>query len=119
MTLKELAEVCRQLDEYLAKGWIKKSLSPYGAPIPFFFCKKEGTFCMCIYFRMLKKQTKANIYPIPQIDEILDHLYQARVFLKNDLSKTYHQVAFELSHMHKTTFLTKYGLLKFLNLSFK
>ena len=43
--------------------------------------------CMCIYFRMLKKQMKiANIYPIPQIDEILDHLYQARVFLKNDLS---------------------------------
>ena len=31
----ELANVWRQLDEYLEKGWIRPSSSPYGAPIVF------------------------------------------------------------------------------------
>ena len=31
----ELAKVQRQLDEYLEKGWIRPSSSPYGAPIIF------------------------------------------------------------------------------------
>ena len=31
----ELAEVRRQLNEYLEKGWIRPSCSPYGAPIVF------------------------------------------------------------------------------------
>ena len=59
-------------------------------------------------------------YPhlIPWIDEILDHLCKARVFSKIDLSKAYHQVAVELSHTHKTAFLTKYRLFKFLVLPF-
>ena len=69
---------------------------------------------MCINFRMLNKQTKIDTYPIPQIDEILDCLCKARVFSKIDLSKAYHQVAVEPSHMHKTTFLMKYGLFEFL-----
>ena len=59
---------------------------------------------MCINFRMLNKQKKIDAYPIPQIDEILDHLCKARVFSKIDLSKVYHQVAVEPSHMHKTCF---------------
>ena len=31
----ELAEVRHQMDEYLEKGWIRPSSSPYGAPIVF------------------------------------------------------------------------------------
>ena len=31
----ELAKVQRQLDEYLEKGWIRPSSSPYSAPIVF------------------------------------------------------------------------------------
>ena len=37
----ELAKVRRQLDEYLEKGWIRPSSSPYGAPIVF-IRKKTG-----------------------------------------------------------------------------
>ena len=69
---------------------------------------------MCIYFSMLKKKMKIGAYPIPQIDEILDCLSKVRVFSKNNLSKAYHKVAVELLHTHKTTFLTKYSLLKLL-----
>ena len=73
---------------------------------------------MCINLRMLNKQIKINAYPISQIGEILDFLCKARVFLNTDLSKAYHQVALEPSHMQKTTFLTKYGFFEFLVLLF-
>ena len=63
---------------------------------------------------MINKQSKIDVYPIPWIDEILDCLYKAQVFSKIDLIKGYHQDAVELSHAHKTTFLTKFGLFKFL-----
>ena len=82
MSVDDLVEVHRQLDEYLAKRWIKPSVSPYRTSI-FFVCKKEGTLQMYIDFKMLNKQTKSNVYPIPWIDEILDCLYKARVFAKN------------------------------------
>ena len=84
----------------------------YGAPI-LFVDKKEITVQMCIDFGMLNKQIKLGTYPVPQIDEILDCLCKARVFSKIDLSKMYHQVAVELSHTHKTAFLTKYRLFIF------
>ena len=67
---------------------------------------------------MLNKQTKIDAYPIPLINEILDCLCKARVFLKINLSKVYHQVAFKPSYTHKSAFLTKYGLFKFLVLPF-
>ena len=41
MSIEDLAEVHQQLDKYLTKGWMKPSVSPYGAPI-FFVHKKEG-----------------------------------------------------------------------------
>ena len=74
---------------------------------------------MCTDFRMLNKETKINAYLIPHTNEILDCPCKARVFLKIDLSKAYHQIAIELSHMHKTAFLMKYRLLEFLILLFR
>ena len=89
LSVEELAEVCRQLDEYLEKGWIKPSVSPYGASI-LFVCKKEGMLHMCIDFRILNKKNRIDVYLTPHIDEILDHLCKTRVFSSIDLSKAYH-----------------------------
>ena len=68
---------------------------------------------MCFDFRMLNKQSKIDAYLIPQIDKILDHLYKAQVFLKNDLSKVYHQVAVELSYSTRLLSLQSTDYLNF------
>ena len=84
-----MSEVRRQLDDYLDKGFIRPSTSPYGMPI-LFASKKDGTLCMCVDYRALNKNTKKDAYPIPRIDNLLDRLQKARIFSKIDLSQGYH-----------------------------
>ena len=84
-----MAEVRRQLDEYLEKGFIRPSTSPYGAPI-LFARKKDGMLRMCVDYHALNKNTKKDAYPIPRIDDLLDRLQKARLFSKIDPSQGYH-----------------------------
>jgi len=62
MSHEELKELKVQLEELLAKGYIKPSKSPYGAPI-LFIHKKDGTLKMCVDYRAVNKATMKNRYP--------------------------------------------------------
>ena len=50
MALTKLKELKIQLQELLDKGFIRPSVSPWGAPV-FFVKKKDGTLRMCIDYR--------------------------------------------------------------------
>lgn len=89
MSQPELAEVRKQLDDMLSKGWIRPSASPYGHPI-LFVRKKDGSLRMCVDYRLLNRNTRVDRYPIPRIDTILDSLSQARYFSLIDLRSGYH-----------------------------
>ena len=65
-------EIKRQIQELIQKGHIRPSASPYGSPIVL-AKKKDGTWRLCIDYRSLNKITIKNRYPIPQIDDLLDH----------------------------------------------
>ena len=60
----------------LAKGWIRPSVSPYGAPI-LFVRKKMGELRMCVDFRALNSMTRLYVFPIPRISDLLDKLGHA------------------------------------------
>ena len=66
-------ELKRQIQEVLQKGHIRPSSSPYGSPI-MLVQKKDGTWRLCIDYRVLNKITVRNRYPIPWIDDLLDQL---------------------------------------------
>nr|GEV09310.1 reverse transcriptase domain-containing protein [Tanacetum cinerariifolium] len=69
----ELEELLGQLKELQDKGFIRPSLSPWGAPVVF-VKKKDGSFRMCIDYRELNKLTVKNRYPLPRIDDLFDQL---------------------------------------------
>lgn len=86
MSLVELAELRKQLNELLETEFIQPSKAPYGAPAPVLFLKKkDNTLMMCIDGKALNKVTVKNSYPILLIHDLLDRLVKAKVFIKLDL----------------------------------
>ena len=71
MSVDELAELKKQLDELISKGYIRPSASPWGSPV-LFIKKKDSSMRMCIDYRNLNAVTIKNKYPLPRIDDLLD-----------------------------------------------
>jgi hypothetical protein len=113
----ELAELEKQLQELLDKGFIRLSTSPWGCPA-LFVKKKDESLRLCIDYRPLNAVTIKNKYPLPRIDVLFDQLVGAKVFSKIDLRSGYHQIKIRASDILKTAFSTRYGLYEFLMMSF-
>jgi hypothetical protein len=112
MSIPELVELKMQLKDMLYKGYIRPSVSPWGAPT-LFVKKKDGTLRLCLEYRQLNKMTIKNKYPLPRIDDLFDQLRGATIFSKIDLMYGYHQVQIKEEDIHKTTFGTRYGHYEF------
>lgn len=112
MSIEEEEELKKQLNDYLRLRQIRPSQSSFAAPI-LFVKKKNGTFRMCVDYRILNKYTVKNQYPLPRIDELLDTLEGARYFTKLDLMSGYHQIRIAERDIHKTAFRCKYGHYEF------
>ena len=86
MAPTKLKELKTQLQELLDKGFIRPSVSPWGAPV-LFVKKKDGTLRMCIGYRQINKVTIKNKYPLPRIEDLFDQLKRASVFSNIDLNR--------------------------------
>jgi hypothetical protein len=73
---------------------------------------------MCVDYRPLNEVTIKNKYPLPRIDILFDQLTGARVLSKIDLRSGYHQIRIRPEDIPKTAFTTRYGLFKYLVMSF-
>ncbi|KAL0554397.1 hypothetical protein IC582_008317 [Cucumis melo] len=117
MAPAELKELKVQLQELLDKGFIRPSVSPWGAPV-LFVKKKDGSMRLCIDYRELNKVTVKNRYPLPRIDDLFDQLQGATVFSKIDLRSGYHQLRIKDEDVPKTAFRSRYGHYEFIVMSF-
>jgi hypothetical protein len=71
MHVNELVELKKQIAELQSKGFIRPSLSPWGAPV-LFVEKKDGTQRMCVDYRSLNEVTIKNKYPLLRIEDLFD-----------------------------------------------
>ncbi|WVZ70516.1 hypothetical protein U9M48_019176 [Paspalum notatum var. saurae] len=106
----EHEEVKKNIDELLAKGYIR----------PILLVEKKDTDVKRMYvdYRALNKVTIKNKYPLPRIVDLFDQLQGACVFSKIDLRSDYHQLKICPSDIPKTAFTTKYGLYEYTVMSF-
>src|SRR3954462_44842 len=78
MSTDELKELKKQLKEQLAKGFIRESPSPWGAPV-LFVMKKDISQQLVMDYRSINEVTIKNKYPLPKIYDLFDQLEGACV----------------------------------------
>jgi hypothetical protein len=114
----EMEEMEKQIRQLLELGYIQPSLSPFGAPVLFVKKPRSTELRMCIDYRAINRLTRRIAFPLPRIDEMLDHLTGAKVFSLVDLRQAYHQAKVLDSDVPKTAFRTPFGHYEYLTLSF-
>lgn len=117
MSAGELRALKEFIDDNLAKGYIRPSKAPCGAPV-FFVKKKDGSLRLVVDFRSLNAITRPDAYPIPLTTELLDRLKAAKVFTTLDMRWGYYNVRIREGDEWKTSFRTRYGQFEFLVMQF-
>jgi hypothetical protein len=113
----ELEVLRKYLAEYMARGWIRRSRSPAGAPI-LFVKKKDGSMRLCVDYRGLNRITIKNRHPLPLISESLERLAQAKFYTKLDVREAYHRIRIREGDEWKTAFRTRYGHFEYMVMPF-
>ncbi|WJX29984.1 hypothetical protein P8452_18571 [Trifolium repens] len=117
MAPAELVELKSQIEDLMEKGFIRPSVSLWGAPM-LLVKKKDGRSRLCVDYRKLNKVTIKNRYPLPRIDDLMDQFKGASVFSKIDLKSGYHQIRVRDEDIQKTAFRSHYEHYEYLVMPF-
>ena len=105
-------EVAQLLKEMQEANVIQPSKSPWASPVVL-VRKKDGTLRFCVDYRKLNELTKADTFPLPKIDDLLDQLGKSKYFSTLDLKSGSWQIKVHPSSQEKMAFTTHQGLFEF------
>jgi len=91
---------------------VRPSSSPWSSPV-LLVKKKDRTKRFCIDYCKLNAVTKKDVYPLPQINNALNHLKNRKYFTILDLISGYYRIPIRGEDKEKTEFITHSGLYEF------
>eukprot|EP00117_Sycon_ciliatum_P011053 scpid10434/ scgid12689/ Retrovirus-related Pol polyprotein from transposon 412; Protease; Reverse transcriptase; Endonuclease len=109
LPVHQQTEVRDHVDRLLDDGIITPSSSPWAAPIVV-VRKPDNSIRLCVDYRKLNGVTCKDAFPMPRVDDAIDHMNGARFFSTLDLASGYWQVELENSSKAKAAFATPFGL---------
>lgn len=80
--------------------------------------KSDGSKRMCVNLRKVNAVTKKDVYPLPNIDDLLSALKDASYFTALDLNSGYWQIPVKPGDCEKLAFICSHGLFKFPRMPF-
>lgn len=102
------------IEEYKRRGILADSDSSWASPISLVPKKQKGEFRLVCDYRTLNRETIFDAYPLPNINQILASIPNAKFFSTLDLKMGYHQLKLCASDSEKSTIITPNGLFKFM-----
>ena len=108
LSVDEQKEVKAFLDDQLAKGYIRPSISPQTSPV-FFVPKKDGKKRIIQDYRYVNEYTIKNNYPLPLISQLVDKLKGCKLFTKMDLRWGYNNIWVKEGDEWKAVFVMHKG----------
>ena len=105
-------EVATQLKKMQKNGVIQPSKSPWASPVVL-VRKRDGSHRFCVDYRGLNAVTKADTFPLPRIEDLLDQLGNSKYFSTLDLASGFWQIRVHPQSQEKTAFVTPQGLFEF------
>ena len=99
--------------DMLAKGHIRESISPAGAPV-MFVPKKNGKLRLVVDYRRLNDITVKDRTPLPLISELRERLRGKKWFTAMDLKTGFNLIRIKEGHEWMTAFRTSEGLFEYL-----
>ncbi|BFZ24546.1 hypothetical protein BsWGS_27585 [Bradybaena similaris] len=110
-------QVEKEIKEMLNMGIIEESDSEYLSPM-IVLRKKDNTLRLCIDFRRLNAITKLDPVPMPNAQDLLSNISEAKYFSKIDLTKGFYQIMLSNDSKKYTAFQTSENLYQFRTLPF-
>ena len=105
-------EVAKLIRDMQKNGVIEPSKSPWASPIVL-VRKRDGSHRFCVDYRKVNAVTKADKFPLPRIDDLLDRLGKCKFFSTLDLASGFWQIRVSAQAREKTAFVTPQGLYQF------
>jgi hypothetical protein len=80
--------------------------------------KSNGDLRFYVDYRALNKFTIKNKYALSLIDETIDRLFDAKIYIKLDLKDAYYRIRIKADNKWKTAFRTRYGHFEYMIIPF-
>ena len=100
-------QVKKMVQEMLDRGILCPSASPWASPIVF-VRKPDGSYRFCVDYRRLNLVTRKDVFPLTRIEDLIDLLYGASIYICLDAFSGYWQVPLKESSKERTAFITQY-----------
>jgi len=71
--------------------------------------KKNNKFCMCVYYKDLNKACPKDLFPLPNIDQMIDATAGHELMSFLDAYSGYNQIKMNPEDREKTSFITNFG----------
>jgi putative transposase len=100
------------IHKMIKHGLIRASRSPWSSPVRL-VRKKDGSMRITVDYRKLNGVTIKDAYPIPNINNMLNHLSKGRLFTTLDLHSGYFQLPMDPASSQYTAFTCEFGFFEY------